>query len=112
MDMEVILLKRFRLYAIFLTDGTNIAHGDNGRFLHYVTHLTGEINVSFSRHHVDFNLQRFSAHTGPCKSPDYAHLRLFCSLVKAVLFLSQIFFKIGSCDTDLFTIIITVFPLF
>ena len=35
---------------------TAITHADNGGFLHHIAHLTCQVNIALSGHHIDFNL--------------------------------------------------------
>ena len=111
MDVEVILLKDFRLNMVFRTNGTYIAHADDCRFLHHISHLTGQLNLSLTGHAIDFYLQGISSHTGPRKSAHNSNLGCLVRLIQRILFLSQVILQIGSTDSDprkLFS----VFPTF
>ena len=56
MNMEIIFLKHGRINLMLLADRADITHTDNGRFLHHISHLSGQINISLTRHDIYLNL--------------------------------------------------------
>ena len=55
------LFEEILVNLVLFADRTDIADSRSGRFLHHITHLTGQENLSFSRHDIHLDLKRIPA---------------------------------------------------
>ena len=76
MDMDVILREEFRFNAVVFRNGPEIADTGYCGFLHHIAQVTGELEIAFSGHDIDFDLQNFAAHAGPGKAGNDTNLGL------------------------------------
>ncbi len=85
--------------------GTNKADPRQRRLLHHISKLTSQINFSFARHDVNFDLQRIAAHTGPGQSSDNTDLVCLSYLIFGIFHLSEKMFQILFCHPNRFFLI-------
>ena len=106
MDMDVILLEKFRLHVILSTNGTNITDAGLCRLFHDISKLSGKYQISFARHYIDFNFKSHTANACPCKSTHNSNFILFILLVRTILCFTKILFKIAGRNTDFVSLLL------
>ncbi len=84
--MDIMFFEKIFRDFVGFSYGADIADPGPCRFFHHIAKLTGQKNLSFSRHDIHFNLKRIASHTGPCQTADNSHLIHFvCHLVNIQL---------------------------
>ena len=110
MDVNIILCEKLRRNAVLLSQGTDVADRSARRLLHHIAELSGQEEFPFSRHRIDFDLQRVAAYTRPCQTAYDPDVILGVLFLVCVTFPPKIFFQILLCDTDTLCIIFEKFP--
>ena len=100
MDVNIIFLEKLRRNVILSADRPDIADSCLCRLLHDVAQLTGQLEFTLARHHVDLDFQRISSHTRPCKSAHDPDLIGLTAHILAVFFLAEILLKIAHRHID------------
>ena len=99
--MNIMLFKEIFLNRILFTYRTDITDSRSCRFFHDISQLSGQHDLTFSRHNIDFNLQGIASYTCPCKSTHNSDLRCcICHLIR-ILFFSKKSGQIPVCYCDL-----------
>ena len=102
MYVDIMFFKEIFCYLILAADRTDVADTGLRRLLHHISKLSGQHDISASRHHIDLDLQGIAAHTGPCKSSyDADFIRRIDHLVR-IFFFPQILVNILFCNGDSF----------
>ena len=99
--MKIPLPEQLLLNLILFTDRAYITHGYPRGFLHHVTHLTSQVNLPFSGHHVYLDLQGVAAHTRPGQAAHDTDLIFLRDLILLIPGLAQILFQIIRSNHDL-----------
>ena len=83
--MDVMMLEIIISNLILRAYGPDISQGSLGRFLHHIAHLSGQLKLAFSRHHIDLDLQGIAPHAGPGQAADDPDLILLIGVLKGDL---------------------------
>ena len=105
------LLEILRIQLIVIADGTDVANPRLGRLLHDISKLSGQFELSFTRHKVHFNLQCISAHAGPCQTADNTHFIVLSLHIGLIDAFPQIFLQITLSDLNLLPVLLQNLPV-
>ena len=89
---------------------TDITDSRLRRLLHHIPQLSGQHEISFSRHDIHFDLKGISAHTGPGQSAHDTHFIIFIFLLNIILFFPQKAFQAGQFHSNMLLPLLQHFP--
>ena len=102
MNVDVVFLEKFFRNLILLCHGTNKADARLRRLLHHIAELAGQQKLSFSRHHIDLDLQRIAADCRPGKTAHNTNLRFFVGRLELIPLFSEELFQVFFRHNNLF----------
>ena len=92
--MDIVFCKKVFRNIIRRTDRTDITDACLCRLFHHVSQLTCQFKFAFARHHINFDLQGITPHTGPCQATHDTDLVLFIDPVHMKPFFAEILFQL------------------